>query len=168
MFLTVQRRGGQAVDDLFRTALRTFLESFRLVGFDLEIEAPIFVPLDIAFRVRVASGYFSGDVEAALLDVFSNRDLPDGRRGFFHPGNFTFGQPVYLSPMVAAAMQVPGVQWVDTSSQPPVRFRRFGQKPQGELEAGRISAARLEIARLDNDPNEAENGVIQFFLEGGS
>jgi hypothetical protein len=167
MFVTVQRRGGQPVDSRFRDEVRNFLEPFRLAGFDLEVEGPVFVALDIAFTVRVAAGYFQSAVEEALLEAFSNRDLPDGRRGFFHPDNFTFGQPVYLSPMVAAAMQLPGVLWVDTSDRPPNRFSRFGEKSHGELDAGRISTARLEIARLDNDPNEPENGVIQFFMEGG-
>jgi hypothetical protein len=167
MFVTVQRRGGQPVDRAFRADVRRFLEAFRLAGFDLEIEAPIFVPLDIAFTVEVAPGYFQSDVEEALLDTFSNRDLPDGRRGFFHPDRFTFGQPVYLSQIVAAAMRVPGVAWVDTSKTPPNHFQRFGESPHGELEAGRIPMARLEIARLDNDPNEPENGRIEFFLEGG-
>jgi hypothetical protein len=168
MFVTVQRRGGQPVDGTFRAGVRTFLETFRLAGFDLEIEAPIFVPLDIAFTVEVAAGYFRSDVEAVLLETFSNRDLPDGGRGFFHPDNFTFGQPVYLSQIVATAMQVTGVAWVDTSETPPHRFQRFGELPHGELEAGRMPMARLEIARLDNDPNEPENGRIAFVLEGGS
>jgi hypothetical protein len=167
MFVTVQRRGGQPVDDAFRTGVRSFLETFRLAGFDVEVEAPIFVPLDIGFTVHVAAGYFQSDVEQALLDVFSNGDLPDGRRGFFHPDNFTFGQSVYLSQIVAAAMQTPGVQWVDTSDAAPNHFQRFGELPHGELEAGRIVMARLEIARLDNDPNEAENGRIDFFMVGG-
>jgi hypothetical protein len=168
MFVTVQRRGGLPVDDAFRADLRNFLEPLRMAGFDLEIEAPIFVALDIGFTVQVAPGYFRSDIEEALLEVFSNRDLPGGRRGFFHPDNFTFGQPVYLSRIVAAAMQVPGVQWVDTTDTPPNHFQRFGESPRGELEAGKIEMARLEIARLDNDPNEAENGQIAFFMEGGS
>ena len=168
MFVTVQRRGGLPVDDAFRADLRNFLEPLRMAGFDLEIEAPIFVALDIGFTVQVAPGYFRSDIEEALLEVFSNRDLPGGRRGFFHPDNFTFGQPVYLSRIVAAAMQVPGVQWVDTTDTPPNHFQRFGESPRGELEAGKIELARLEIARLDNDPNEAENGQIAFFMEGGS
>jgi hypothetical protein len=167
MFVTVQRRGGQAVDDLFRADVRNFLESFRLAGFDVEVEAPIFVPLDIGFTVYVADGYFQSDVEKALLDAFSNRDLPGGRRGFFHPDNFTFGQAVYLSQIVAAAMQTPGVRWVDTSDTAPNHFQRFGVTPHGELAAGRITMARLEIARLDNDPNEPENGRIEFFMVGG-
>ena len=139
-----------------------------MAGFDLEVEAPIFVPLDIGFTVHVAPGYFRSDVEEALLQTFSNRDLAGGGRGFFHPDNFTFGQPVFLSRVVAAAMQVPGVLWVDTTDTPPNHFQRFGEAPHGELEAGRIDMGRLEIARLDNDPNEAENGLIELFMEGGS
>jgi hypothetical protein len=168
MFVTVQRRGGLPVDDAFRAGVRGFLEPLRMAGFDLEVEAPIFVPLDIGFTVHVTPGYFAGDVEEALLDTFSNRDLPGGGRGFFHPDNFTFGQPVYLSRIVAAAMQVPGVLWVDASDTPPNYFQRFGEAPHGELEAGKIEMARLEIARLDNDPNEAENGRIAFLMEEGS
>ncbi len=167
MFVTVQRPGGQPVDTDFRTKVRSFLEPLRLAGFDLDVEAPIFVPLDIGLTVYVAPGYFQSDVEHALLDAFSNRDLPDGSRGFFHPDNFTFGQTVYLSRVVAAAMQIPGVQWVDTTN-PPSHFQRFGEAAHGELEAGEIEMARLEIARLDNDPNEPENGQIEFFMEGGS
>jgi hypothetical protein len=169
MFVTVDRKGSQPVDDAFRATVRNFLEQFRLAGYDLEIEAPLFVPLAIQFTVCVAPGYFRSAVEAALLDVFSDRRLPDGRSGFFYPGNFTFGQPVYLSQVVAAAMQVPGVRWVNTSDVPPQPnyFRRWGQPSQGETAAGRIPMDRLEIARLSNDPNNQENGGIQFLMEGG-
>jgi hypothetical protein len=159
IFLTVDRKGIGTVDDDFKTEVRNFLEQFRLAEYDLEVEAPIFVPLDIGITVCIAHGYFPGDVEAALLETFSNGDLPNGRRGFFHPDNFTFGQPVYLSPVVAAAMQVPGVQWVSVD-----RFQRWGELPKGELAAGQITIERLEIARLDNDPNQAENGKIDFTM----
>jgi len=169
MFVTVDRKGGRPVDSVFRTRMRDFLETFRLAGYDLEIEAPLFVPLDMAFTVCVAPGYFRSDVKKTLLNVFSNRDLPDGSRGFFHPDNFTFGQSVYLSQIVAEAMRVPGVQWIDINDIPPAvnRFKRWGQAPHGETAAGRITMARLEIARLDNDPNDPENGKIEFFMEGG-
>jgi hypothetical protein len=116
----------------------------------------------------VAPGFFQSDVKQSLLQTFSDHDLPGGGRGFFHPDNFTFGEPVFLSRIVAAAMQVPGVLWVDTTDTPPNHFQRFGQAPHGELRAGRIDMARLEIARLDNDPNEPENGRIAFFMVGGT
>jgi hypothetical protein len=120
------------------------------------------VPLDIQVLVCVAPDHFRSDVKQALLELFGSRDLPDGRRGFFHPDNFSFGQSVYLSQVVATAMNVPGVQWVQ-----PVGFQRWGEDPHGELDAGRIDLHRLEIARLDNDPNLPENGRLDFDMQGG-
>jgi hypothetical protein len=169
MFVTVERTAGQPVDDAFRNEIRNYLEQFRLAGYDLEIEAPKFVSLDVAFTVCVESGYFRSDIEAALAQTFSNRFLPGNRTGFFYPGNFTFGQRVYISQIVAAAMQTPGVMWVDTNdvAPSPNHFTRLGRTPNGEAAAGFIAMAPLEIARLDNDPSRPENGKIQFILRGG-
>jgi hypothetical protein len=169
IFVTVDRRGGRPIDRRFEDELRAWLERFRLAGYDLEIDAPRFVPLDVVFTVCVAEGHLRSNVKAALIESFSNRDLPDGRRGFFHPDNFTFGQPVYLSRMVAEAMKVPGVAWIDTKEVPggPNRFRRWGHESHGERDAGLVDMGRLEIARLDNDANAAENGRIDFVMRGG-
>ncbi|HVV86976.1 MAG TPA: putative baseplate assembly protein [Kofleriaceae bacterium] len=167
IYITVDRLGGLAVDDAFEADLRAFLERYRLAGQDVEIERPILVPLDLVMSVCVAPGYFRSDVRAALLDVFS-ATRADGTPGFFHPDNFTFGQDVYLSQVVAAAMGVPGVVYVDLGrGDPRNRFQRFGVPDRGELEAGRIDLGRLEIARLDNSADEPENGRIDFNLEGG-
>jgi hypothetical protein len=169
MFVTVERRAGRPVDRAFATELRAFLDPFRLAGYDLEIDSPRWVSLDIALTVCVAPGYVRANVRQALILAFSPADLPDGRRGFFHPDNFTFGQPVYLSQVVATAMALPGVTWVDTDDAigKPNRFQRWGKDPHGELAAGRIAFGRLEIARLDNDPSQPEHGQIEFFVEGG-
>jgi len=162
VFITVDRKGGRRVDARFESDLRAFLERFRLAGHDLEIEPPRLVPLHIAMKVCVAPSYYRAVVKEALLEAFSNQELPDGRRGFFHPDRFTFGQPVYLSQVVATSLEVPGVQWVDVT-----RFHRWGQAPLDEREKGRIPIGRLEIACLDNDPNAPENGKIEFEMEGG-
>jgi len=116
-------------------------------------------------NVCVLPGYLRAHVKQALLEAFGTRDLPDGTRGFFHPDNFTFGQPVYLSQIVARAMQVPGVQNVDV---PADGFARFGQAAHGEREAGIVTIHRLEIARADNDPSLPENGRIEFVMKGGA
>ena len=168
-FITVDRQDGQPVTTEFERALRRWLDRFRLAGYDLEIDGPRYVALDIALTVCVAPGYYQSSVKKALLDRFSRRALPDGRRGFFHPDNFTFGQPVYLSQIIAAAMQTPGVQWVDAAEGPakPNHFRRWGHPSYGEAAAGRINLGRLEIARLDNDPNMPERGKLEFLMGGG-
>jgi hypothetical protein len=172
MFITVDRRHGRAVDADFEARLRQHLEAYRLAGHDVEVDGPQLVSLDIAFTVCVKAGYFPGDVEQALLATFSSQELPDGRPGFFHPDNFSFGEPVYLSRLIATAMQVPGVQWVDIEiddAKPHHRFQRWGEQGvKDHFTAGRITMERLEIARLDNDPNAPENGRIEFIMEGGA
>lgn len=148
----------------FESELRAFLERFRMAGYDLEIDGPRYVSLDVALNVCVASGYRRSDVKRALLQTFGSGDIGDGTRGFFHPDNFTFGQAVYLSQIIARAMQVVGVQSVDV---PNDGFKRFGQAPHGEIEAGILPIHRLEIARADNDPSLPENGRIGFVMKGG-
>ncbi|MEG4233979.1 putative baseplate assembly protein [Microcoleus sp. Pol11C3] len=162
IFITVDREGGRLVDREFQQGLKTFLEEFRLAGHDIEIDAPRFVPLDIAITVQIKPEYFRSTVKQVLLDAFSNQILVNGKEGFFHPDRFSFGETVYLSPVVAAAMQVSGVQSVSVN-----RFQRWGQSATGELETGKIQFERLEIACLDNTPNVPENGRIEFNLEGG-
>jgi hypothetical protein len=164
MFITVDRRGGRPVTAEFEGELRGFLERFRTAGYDLEIDGPRYVALEIVMHVCVLPGLVRTSVKAALLEAFSTRDLPDGTRGFFHADNFTFGQPVYLSQIIARAMQVPGVQRVDVF---PDGFKRFGGDPHGEREAGFVPMHRLEIARADNDPSLPERGRVEFVMQGG-
>ena len=166
MFVTVDRKGGRPVSDEFKDELRRWLERYRLAGHDVEIDGPRFISLHIVFTVCLKPGYIRGDVKAALLETFGVH-LPDGGRGFFHPDNFTFGQSVFLSKLIAAAMKVPGVDWIDYEDEgdKPNRFGRQG----GPSRAAdmRLDFDRLEIARLDNDPNYPEHGKIEFHMQGG-
>jgi predicted phage baseplate assembly protein len=169
MFVTVDRLGGRRVDADFEEGLRAFLERFRLAGQDLEVDGPRYVPLDVALTVCVAPDRFRADVERALLDALGSVDLPGGRRGFFHPDNFTFGAPLHLSRLIARAMEVPGVVFVDVDDTPPKenRFQRLGEQPRGEVAAGRIAAGRLEVIRLDSDPSAPEHGRLALTMTGG-
>ena len=88
--------------------------------------------------------------------------MPDGRRGFFHPDNLTFGQGIYLSRLVAAAQSVAGVESVRVTK----LERKFA--PSGEaLATGLLKLSPLEIAQVANDPSLPELGTIQFDLHGG-
>ena len=162
VFVTADRWGGLPVDDLFEDRLRGHLERYRMAGHDLEIDAPRFVPLEIEMQACAKPDYFRSDVKAALLKVFSNRLLPDGQRGVFHPDHFSFGQPVYLSRLYAAALAVEGVASVQVTV-----FQRWDAPGDEALEDGVLALERLEIARLDNDPNYPERGVLRVMVEGG-
>lgn len=161
-FVAVVRRGGAPIDAAFRLSVATFLSPFQLAGVDLDIRAPRYVSLDIRLIVQAAPDHFRSKVRQMLCEAFSNADLSAGRQGFFHPDRFGFGQPLYLSPIVATAMAISGVTQVDVD-----RFQRWGRPARGELDAGRIDIGPLEIARVDSDPNAPENGLIAFLLQGG-
>jgi hypothetical protein len=169
VFVTVDRRGGLPLDAAFEIELRSYLEPFRMAGQDLEFSPPQFVPLDIALTIHVAPDYLRSEVKRALLEVMGSGETSAGKRGFFHPDNFTFGDPVYLSRIVATAMKVPGVVWVDIddSDGKPNRFQRFGEDSRGEIGKGVIVVAPLEIIRVDNDPTAPHHGRIQLYMEGG-
>jgi predicted phage baseplate assembly protein len=162
VFITADRAGGAEVDAGFERELRRFIEPYRMAGQDLEVDAPRPVPLELTLRVCVKPDHFRGDVKAALLKIFSKRTLPDGRRGVFHPDNFTFGQPVYLSQIYAAAQAVDGVASADVT-----QFERQGRPDPQAFADGVLKFARLEIPRLDNDPNFPERGAFHLIMEGG-
>jgi hypothetical protein len=161
-FVTADRMGGVPVDDDFERAIRGHLERFRMAGHDLEMDGPRFVSLEVEMTICVKPDYFRGSVKQALLTVFSNRALAGGGRGVFHPDNFTFGQPVYLSSLYQAAQAVAGVASVEV-----IKFQRQGQSGTSGLTTGKLELGRLEIARLDNDPNFPEHGMLRLNLEGG-
>lgn len=169
IYISVDFKGGLSLTPTLEDELRAFLESYRLTGHDVEIDEPRYVPLEITMTICVKPGYFNSQVKQALLETFSSRNLPNGTPGFFHPDNFTFNQPVYLSQVISTAMDVPGVKWVDINDKTgsPHRFQRHGQVANDEIALGEIKISRLEIARLDNDPNRPENGKIDFIMEGG-
>ena len=148
--------------DQFASELIAFLEPYRMAGHDLDVDLPQYVPLDIQMQVCAMRDYFRSDVKRALEEVFSSRQLADGRKGVFHPDNFTFGQSVFLSQLYAAAYSVEGVESVRIS-----KFQRLGTPDPKPLDDGRLDVARLEIARLDNDPSVPDRGVFRIDVAGG-
>jgi hypothetical protein len=142
--------------------IQQHLQSYRRIGHDVLVEAAETVALDIALHVCVLPSYLRGHVRAAIQDRLSNRQLPDGSYGFFHPDNLTFGDGVYLSGLVTAVQAITGVESVSVT-----KFERQYEGPNGEIEAGLLKLGSLEIARLDNDPSFPENGCLTLTLEGG-
>ncbi len=162
VFVSVDPKGSETLPAATKTNVRQKLEYYRMAGHDVEVDAAIYVSLEIAMTICVTPGYFASDVQLALLDVLSNRRLSDGTAGVFHPDNFTFGQPVFLSPIYARAQATPGVDSVDITT-----LQRQGQDSDQRTKDGKLAMHRLEIARLDNDPNYPEHGTLTFTFIGG-
>ena len=162
VFVTPDRYGGGAVDDAFATRVRGSLERFRMAGYDLDVRAPKTVALDVALHVCVKPDYFRADVLQAVARMLSANVQPDGTLGVFHPDNFSFGEPVYLSRIVAAAQAVTGVDAVR-----PQVFQRLIEPDPTTLDAGVIDIGALEIAQLANSPDFPERGRLSLSAGGG-
>ncbi len=162
VFLTVDRKGSLAVDEEFKAEMIRHMEKFRMAGHDLEVESPAYVSLDLTLTVCVRPEYIIDHVRAALLQRFGNSILPDGRPGMFHPDNLTFGQTIYLSTIYEAALGIEGVESVQVD-----KFQRRDQPGKGAVTDRKLILGRTEIARLDNDPNFPDRGMLSLNLLGG-
>lgn len=154
--------GREGVDDVMLCRARHALERVRRIGHDVEVGAARPVPLHIGLRVCAKPSHLRAHVQAAIVRALGRGTLPDGTRGFFHPDELTFGEPVRLSRLVARAAAVEGVASVRVE-----RFERLFAGDQGELARSVIPLGRMEIARLDNDPLRPENGILDVTVEGG-
>ena len=137
------------------------LETRRMVVTDVEVAPPAHVPLHIGLFGCVLPGFLRAQVRGQILAALSAR-VPSG---FFHPDRFTFGQSLYVSDLVAAAMAVPGLASLDVTT-----FAPLGAEAQTSpnLAAGRIAAGPREVLRCDTDPNNPEAGRVDVELGGGS
>ncbi len=160
-YVYVQRAAGTPADASFLHQIHAWITPTVVAGYELQVRAPRWVPLNIGLRIVVQSGYFREVVHQKLSSMFSSKKAGD-ETGFFYPDRFTFGQPVYLSTLVAAAMTVDGVADVDVRE-----FHRWGSPPHDELTRGWIPIGPFEIAMLSNDPNRPQGGELTFTLEGG-
>jgi predicted phage baseplate assembly protein len=154
--------GGVELTPAFAATMKAYLRRYKLAGYDLEVRAAQYVPLEIEMLICVSPGYFRGDVLAAVTRVLSNRRLTDGSHGFFDLENFVFGQPVYLSRLYAAIAAIDGVDSATVKV-----FKRYWGIARDELARGVIAMGPFEIARLDNDASLPENGVLRLTAVGG-
>jgi predicted phage baseplate assembly protein len=160
--VAVDPLGSETVSESLLQDIRDRLYRYRRMGHDLVVQPAVYVPLEIAMVVCVHPDYLRGHVKAALLDAFSDRLLPNGHRGFFHPDNLTFGTSIALSQLVATAAAVTGVENVVVT-----QLQRMDEGSNGELMQGVLPIHPLEIARLSNNPNFPENGKLTLDLRGG-
>lgn len=163
VFVTVDRRGGRAVtgDRAFRGDLVARLDRRRLAGAHVQLRDPVPVPVDLALWVCVAPDVVRADVEAEIRRLLSARTLPDGRRGWFHPDRWSFGEPLHLSPVLALVQDVDGVVAADATE-----FHRFGRVAARELENGVLRVGPVEVVQLDDDPSFPERGRLTLDVEG--
>ena len=171
--VTINPAGTGELSYKLRKEVEAWLNAVRLIGEDLEVRPPVFVPLDINVILCAMPGVWPQDIKSILEQEFSDGWTPDGRKGFFHPDLWTFGQPLYASQIVGHAMKVKGVEHVVAQKKGPgsagpsisVRIKRRNGpfEPMESL----TQVAYNEIIQVQNDPDHVERGSIAFEVKGG-
>ncbi len=156
VFVTVDPKGRAELKDEAQEEIKEWLTRYLQTGYDLEIDPPAYVPIELEIEVCVKPGHFRAHVEKAVLEALGS----DG--GFFHPDRFTFGEPLYLSQIYEAVTAVDGVTAAEVT-----KFHRWGDEPAGELQRGAIAVGRTQVIRLDNDPSFPDNGVLRLDMRSG-
>jgi hypothetical protein len=126
------------------------------------VEGAVIVGLRIELQVCVAPDHFQGDVYAALMMVFVSGNQCNGQSGLLNAANFTFGETVYASPLVAAAQAVEGVASATLSV-----LTRLDDPSVDGVAQGYLTMGRLELPRCDNDPNHLDHGIFVLHMDGG-
>jgi hypothetical protein len=154
-FVSVDPDTPSLASDLTKTVAQD-MGRLRMMGTDVAVEAAIIVGLRIALAICADAEHFRGDVYTALMARFT------GPGGILNASNFTFGETVYASPLVAAAQAVEGVASVTLAT-----FSRVDQPWVDGTAQGYLTMGRLEIPRCDNDPDHLDHGIFTLTMDGG-
>ena len=154
--------GAVVLEEAFAAEVTAFLRRYKLAAYDLRVRAADYVPLEIDIEICVARGQFRGEVLEEVARRLSSQSYAPGKDGFFHPRAFSFGEPLYLSRLVAAVEEAEGV-----SSTRVGLFKRYWELAGDELARGVIEMGDFEIALLSNDPSFPEQGVLRLTAVGG-
>ena len=151
-----------ALWDELRPRVADHLGSVRLIGEDMELRPPRYVPLEIYIVVCADPDYWREDVRFVLEQEFSDDWTSDGRHGFFHPDQWTFGQALHRSAIEGRIHQIAGIAHIVS-----ITMRRFSAPQPGVPGAEVLELAFDEVLLVANDPDHLERGLIRFEVQGG-
>ena len=173
--IAIDPKGSTEVTNDLRAEISSHLDAVRLIGDDIEIRPARYVPLDIEIHLCAHPDYWPEDLDVVLQTEFSDGYTPDGRPGFFHPDQWSFGQPLYISQITGRALSVTGIERLLQ-----VNIRRFNPNPGPSLvtvtispedlpstQKEKIEVDQFEIIQVENDPSRLETGRIEFDIVGG-
>lgn len=173
--VAIDPKDTNVLSETLRAKIAGHLDAVRLIGEDLEIRGARYVPLDIRLNICAHPEYWPEDLEFELATEFSDDYTADGRLGFFHPDQWTFGQPLHASQLMGRAMSVKGVdrillvsirRWHPGSGRADTVIT-INPEDQPVNAIDTLALAANEIIRVENDPSQLEKGRIQFDISGG-
>ncbi|NHZ80799.1 hypothetical protein F2P44_16180 [Massilia sp. CCM 8695] len=161
-FVAVGDARSDALWDELRPRVAAHLEAVRLIGEDIELRPPRYVPLEIHVKLCARPDTWREDLRFVLEQEFSDGWTADGRRAFFHPDEWTFGQALHRSAIEGRIVRIAGVEHVVS-----IGMKRFSAPQPGVPGADMLSIGVDEVVLLANDPDHLERGLIRFDIQGG-
>jgi hypothetical protein len=152
----------QALWNELHPRVAAHLEAVRLIGEDLELRPPRYVPVEIEITVCADPSYWREDLRFVLEQEFSDTWTSDGRRGFFHPDEWDFGEDLHRSAIEGRIHRIAGIQHVVS-----IVMKRFNAPLPGVAGADVLEMGFDEVVLLANDPDHLERGLIRFDVLGG-
>ncbi len=167
--------GTDVLAEPLRLKIAEHLEAVRLIGEDLEVRPAHYVPLDIYLRLCAHPDFWPEHLRRALELEFSDGYTADGRTGFFHPDNWTFGQALHASQLIGRALSVPGVGRVLLASikrlhgisGPSLSTVTIAPGDVNHPIVEQLAVRANEIIQVANDPSHLETGRLNFEIQGG-
>ena len=141
--------------------LTQLLDQRRLAGYESYVLPPRYVSIDLQITICGLPTAFASDVQAAVLARLQPGSLPGGEPGFFDHSQWSFGQALESSALLAAIQSCPGVAGVYQ-----VMYRQRGARPDFAPLPDTLTVAADQILRADNDPTRPEAGSLQVTVEG--
>ncbi len=133
------------------------VERFRMIGAEAFLEQAREAPITFWLSVKARDGYFRSELHDSLAQEFSS-----DAGGLFEPGNLGFGENVYASNIIEAAMRVDGIETGCLN-----RFKRLGNDYADETDSGVIAIAPDEVAICQNAPGDPARGTFELTILGG-
>lgn len=158
--VVVDPEGTTTLSAALRSAVEQQVDAVHLIGEDVEVRAPDYVPLTITVVVCLSSEFWIDDVSPEIDEAFANGYTSSGAMAFFHPDNWSFGQSLYASQIEGVLAGIPGVEHVVS-----IEMARWWN--QSVQSGTMIAIAPQEIVLVSNDPSRLEEGTITFSYQGG-
>ena len=161
-FVALGDSRSQTLWDELRPRVAAHLEAVRLIGEDLELRPPRYVALEIHVVVCADPAYWREDLRFVLEQEFSDAWTSDGRRGFFHPDEWDFGEDLHRSAIEGRIHRIAGIEHIVS-----ITMKRFSAPLPGVPGAEVLEIGFDEVVLLANDPDHVERGMIRFEVLGG-
>jgi len=158
--VVIDPKGATSLSENLRAAVELQLNAVHLIGEDVEVRAPQYVPLVITVDVCISEEYWIEDVAPAIEQAFSNSYTAEGDMAFFNPDRWTFGQAIYASQIEGVLTGITGVEHAIS-----ILMVRWWNQAMKATEV--MTMAPEEIVLVSNDPSRMEEGTITFNYYGG-